>query len=778
MNAAQERQERKDEKALNLSAFIKGLWKYLIWLPAGFCAGACTLPFGAVPFGIALVAARGREAAFAYLGALVAALLEEDATRGLIYAGVLTALLLLRALYCLVVKRAAVGMKGMLASLFCESPRHRILWATGGAFALSLCFVTAGGFLYYDLFGMLLSVASAPLAAYLFYLVGKDNSLLSRIGFLILCAVASYGLSPLSIYGVSLCMAGGLMLCFAVTRKNGLLMGLLTAFAVGLAYSPLLLPVFGVAALAMWGAGKISHSLACTLTFVLGSGWCFYMQGLNSLSGAIGGVICGCLLYSAAARTSRSTLVRKVEEKHCGGCRVADESELDSIRLFELNRRMSAISEGLLRISELPEEISARRPDAEEIYAVCEGVLQATCGDCPRRTECEREGLICAAVGSLSGAVQGRGTACVQDAPYELRGGCGRLCEMLEEINYSCAALLSPLGFFTGEGVESDCREISRLLCKSMEGEEDEYTPDGPLSASLCAALNKADVGGCSVLAYGRRQKNVYIKAESADMLRSSRELVVSALNGCLPLPIDELSVRVREQGGTGIFTATCRNRLRVETVVRQVMAKQESGYCGDRALTFENSQGNFFALISDGMGSGRQAWAVSQMCAGALCGMLQNMSMNRELAAMLNSVLRLRSGGESSRECSATLDLLELELSGGRARLYKNGAAPSYVLHNGQLFKLRASGCPLGILPRVETKSTELLLSLGDVVVMMSDGVTGDGEESPWLYELLRRNAECSSLERISELIIKYAVGHGARDDISVVIAKVVENG
>ena len=56
----------------------------------------------------------------------------------------------------------------------------------------------------------------------------------------------------------------------------------------------------------------------------------------------------------------------------------------------------------------------------------------------------------------------------------------------------------------------------------------------------------------------------------------------------------------------------------------------------------------------------------------------------------------------------------------------------------------------------------------------MVSDGVTDGEEECPWLFDILRQNIEQSGAERTAELIVKYAVAHGSRDDISVIVSRV----
>jgi serine phosphatase RsbU (regulator of sigma subunit) len=80
----------------------------------------------------------------------------------------------------------------------------------------------------------------------------------------------------------------------------------------------------------------------------------------------------------------------------------------------------------------------------------------------------------------------------------------------------------------------------------------------------------------------------------------------------------------------------------------------------------------------------------------------------------------------------------------------------------------------PIGILREVDIKKFELNLSRGDVVVMVSDGVTGESGECPWLFDLLVQNLPSRGLERTADLIVKYASARGSVDDISVVLVRI----
>ena len=172
-------------------------------------------------------------------------------------------------------------------------------------------------------------------------------------------------------------------------------------------------------------------------------------------------------------------------------------------------------------------------------------------------------------------------------------------------------------------------------------------------------------------------------------------------------------------------------------------------------------------------MGSGREAAAVSEICTRFMGSMLGVGQMNSELLSMLNGFLRGRCEGNLC-ECSATFDMMELDLISGETEFFKSGAAPSYVYRDGSLFKLRSFTMPIGILEETDSKSVKFKLSEGDVVVMMSDGVTGGEDECPWLFDLLLQNVGSAGLERTADLILKYAIGHGSNDDISVAVIRV----
>ena len=127
-----------------------------------------------------------------------------------------------------------------------------------------------------------------------------------------------------------------------------------------------------------------------------------------------------------------------------------------------------------------------------------------------------------------------------------------------------------------------------------------------------------------------------------------------------------------------------------------------------------------------------------------------------------------------SAAECSATVDLLEIDLVNGKAFFCKCGAAPTYIFRSGSLFKIRSETLPLGILEEVDCKAISFEVDRGDLIVMLSDGAVMGKEECPWLFELLSCTGDRDRPEAIADRIIRRAKSQGSPDDISVAVIKI----
>ena len=158
----------------------------------------------------------------------------------------------------------------------------------------------------------------------------------------------------------------------------------------------------------------------------------------------------------------------------------------------------------------------------------------------------------------------------------------------------------------------------------------------------------------------------------------------------------------------------------------------------------------------------------------------------------------RCSSAAAGEAECFATVDLLIIDRNAAKAKFYKMGAASSFLLRNGKVKRFEQAALPIGIIPEVQLNHIAVRLKAGDIVVMVSDGITeaarvcesdGVGEsdyvdesDGAWLHELLesRTAAELAHLsarqlagEILDEAILRYA--DRERDDLTVAVIKIL---
>jgi len=191
---------------------------------------------------------------------------------------------------------------------------------------------------------------------------------------------------------------------------------------------------------------------------------------------------------------------------------------------------------------------------------------------------------------------------------------------------------------------------------------------------------------------------------------------------------------------------------------------------CGDVITSFE-ADGRYYMLISDGMGSGREAALTSSVAAMFLERMLTSGASMETSLKMLNKLIR---AGE--RECSATIDLAEIDLKTGEAKFIKSGAAPSFVIRDGSIYRLQSKTVPIGIIRALDAEMIKFDVREGDMIVMLSDGVARSFEECPWLLDMLATDREVleGEVNLAAERIVRSAAERGAVDDITAGVIRI----
>lgn len=212
----------------------------------------------------------------------------------------------------------------------------------------------------------------------------------------------------------------------------------------------------------------------------------------------------------------------------------------------------------------------------------------------------------------------------------------------------------------------------------------------------------------------------------------------------------------------------------------------------GDTAISCGLPDGSLALILSDGMGQGIRAAADSRMLVQRL---RKNLKGGMTPAAAIKDVNGYMLKQEHGREAEsfATLDLLIIDRNSGRAKFYKMGAAASFLIRNGNVKELEMAALPIGIVARLHFTHISCRLKAGDVIVMVSDGITEADRSDIHGIRLMKRLGDlfaydgkreemCNDLSarRAARMILDEAMSHcddGKSDDLTAAVIKIMPN-
>ena len=671
--------------------------------------------------------------------------------------------------------RAARRLRADLRGMFSESVCLRMATSAVSMLVVSLYRIIGGGFRYYDLFAAVFSVLVAP-AAVLVWSVwtdGRQDSPVLRAisgGALMYALVWSANSAAIGQIPVSAILA--LLIPLLVADRHGTGLGCAAGVLCGVAYNPLQAPAFLLAALVYGGIRRKGQSragaaAACLAAWV----WSFYAQGGTAFSVALPAYL--------IAGTAFALLSRLPDERPAGpsaGEAVPDpETALrcERSRHEDANDRFRDISEAFSTLSEMFYNLSdrLRRPGALDLRRICDSSFDAVCTDCPNKTVCwglEYSDTLNVMSGLIA-RLHTKGRVSGEQIPEHLRQRCHAMDEILERINAECAR-------FTGELLRNNRTEIfamdyeaaANIINDALEEDAGEYRFDPELEARLCEYLRDAGIVAQSVSVYGMRRRQLIARGVNIDRSTVTMETLRSDLGEMCGLELSMPAFEVENNVTSMLLQA----RRKLSVVGAQKNLSADGGVSGDSVNLFSNKKDFFYALISDGMGAGREAALTSGLCSTFLEKMLRAGNRANTSLRMLNNLILSRCPS-SAGECSSTIDLIELDLITGSASFIKGGAAPSFVVRGGTVHRLQAGTAPIGIIRRLDTQTTRFDLRAGDTVVMVSDGILQDDPECRWLTGLL---GSCGDVppEELVRRICRHAAQAPRHDDCSAVALRI----
>lgn len=733
----------------------------------GFCLSHARLPGDTAPLGVSWLAAApaGAGGVVTLLGVLIGYLTQWGSVNAVQYIAV----------SLLVYAASAVFRSTPLAGHAAFMPAVTAL--TGGFIGfvfLAISGFTAGAFLF-CVTDMLLMSGMAFFYRQAFAPGLGERRFKRSVSILLLASTLIVSLSGLTfmevLHPARIC--AGIFLLYSTWRggmgsgcATGLVMGLALDLSLGYPFFSMSLGFAGLLA----GIFRRMGKLTMVIVYVLGSGIAALWAGTEALRVAV-------LLETFAISVITMLLPLK-----SGMHEMVTEDEpfmhRDAGRRTQgyARRRLTGASSAF---RELYETLSGafdrdRYRNDNDIAMVYDRVADRVCRRCRMRSECwdTHNAATCHALSDASGRLLENMRAESGDFPGFFSHRCIQMNAFVQAANEELQSMLQRRQYRSRlmENRRQVCRqyaEVSRILDDVAEEVSQGVEFDEVAERRVAGFLESVGLHHAQTAVYrdNAERRHVELTCPSGEHSGTLTALAtehgfIRTLSGYAGFPLSLPEERHTPEGERLLFPEAEALEAVVGAVSHKKQGQSVSGDCGS---WFKTERGKVYLILADGMGSGQEAAREAAQACTLLERFLRAGIAPEVSLEMLNSALVLRSEVDTS---FVTVDLLICDLFTGGATLYKHGASASYIKRGDQVQRVNGRSLPAGA--RLNTAdTTHITLKSGDTLLLVSDGITGQGDDK-WLCDGIGAfNAEGPRdlAERVLEMSVLH---HGKGDDMT----------
>ena len=722
---------------------------------------------GTMPFGLAYLTGSEKHVGWALSGILLSSLYGEKRTIYLV-AALLVAIIRLLVSYIL---------EGRREKIFSEPLSLRLAVGAAGGFVCGIYGIFAGGFGQKQLFQAIFMIFTVPLSAYLYSgILGRkrEGEAREELGSFALYLSFIIGLKSFGFLGFSPALVVGSLITLTSALSGGSVKGGLIGMSGGLcigAEQAVMMGLMGAitgtlrrySQIASVGGGCISGVIFALVT-----------GGSNSLMTTVPALLWGGAICLPIVRFGGGAKLSILGNRTVMSEEASSTTMLISKKEEAMTARLNALSDAMTSLSSVFYALSNRlsTPGAWQVRGICEASFKKYCKTCSQSMVCwgreyERTADV---MNKLANAVVRHGNADSSYVPSHFLDICPNTVKALSEVNLTHARLLESAAKQNKTEVFAlDYEAMAKLLSEASEENSQEYILDGELTEKVRRVALDMGMGFHSIAVYGKRKKTVIGGGIDLENVRLTTEEMRKAFSDACGVELNTPEIKMEDDYTTMLTSA--KRTVGCESA-RASLKKKGEEVNGDSAIVFENCEDKYYALISDGMGSGEDASMTSKTTGIFLSKLLAAGNKKNTVLKMLNNFIR-----NKNLECFATVDLLEVDMLTGEASFIKSGAAASYVIRKGRLFKIASKSLPIGITREIASEEVKFKLEKDDLIVMISDGVSQSFEDGAWLLSMLSEEIDADGpLANIARSILEQAKKKNERsDDMTVVAVRVV---
>ncbi len=570
----------------------------------------------------------------------------------------------------------------------------------------------------------------------------------------------------------AVCVFGVLWACYMFRRGLGSIFA--SVFALGLAiyyndinYVSIFL-VYGIFSECFIGVSRYLSAISIVLCdyllqviFSVYSSYT-YLHFISVLSGSV----CFCVLPTQ--------ILNAVKDKVCA----FREKQLVK---QAINRNRSVLSNKLFDLSSVFLEIAnsfnlLKKQNINEDGAktiMQKEIVSTVCRQCINYDKCKRnERAICSAIGTILDIGFAKGKLSLIDLPSELTKTCVHPNNILYGLNKMLADYRAKLIENANLGVGRDliaCQAlgISEIL-RSLALESGQLLKfNNKLEKQLTNNLFKAGFIITELLIYGdddRLSVSMVVAMKEFSILEL-QEVVSRTLNVKMSVD-DKTSINAEKE------YLTLRKSEEYDAVFGIAKAtKNGSSRSGDTHSMTKIACDKFLVALSDGMGSGNDAENVSSTSLSLIESFYKSGLDDNIILDTVNKLLSI-----NTEDYFTALDISIINLRNCTASFIKFGSPYGFIINDNGIKIVEGNALPLGIIDGIKPSIATTELCDGDMVLLVTDGISDAFDSSSAIIEYLR-TLPAKNPQSLADDILEHAISLNdgqIKDDMTALAVRI----
>ncbi len=287
------------------------------------------------------------------------------------------------------------------------------------------------------------------------------------------------------------------------------------------------------------------------------------------------------------------------------------------------------------------------------------------------------------------------------------------------------------------------------------------------LERKLADALLKSGFSVSELLIYGEEE------GVSVSLILTMQEFSLnklqSVINRCIGI---ELSLKDKSDVSENkcyLSFSKCADYDAVFGVAK--VKKDGSNISGDTHSVTRISDNKFLLALSDGMGSGEHAENISSASLSLIESFYKAGLNSRLILGTVNKLLAI-----NTEDSFTALDVSVIDLNDCSADFIKYGSPYGFIVSENGVRIIEGNSLPLGIIDELKPSVATATLNDGDVIVLVTDGISDAFGSSGEVIDFLR-SIPAKNPQTLADKLLSYAVslsGGEKKDDMTVLAVRV----